>query len=144
MLELSIVEVARIARMYIDGDAVETLLLDKTGHVDYDFEQFTAVKATLTKAERINGELGLAAVIWARRAGEPGCAEPLVCASQLPVEGWLAVRINGPMQKAFQGAENAVLERDTSTSHYFPIYNSDHEIAGVLELLSSKNDRNDI
>lgn len=144
MRELDIAEVARIARLYIDGDALETILLDKTGPIDYDFDGFTAVKATLTKAERINPDLNLAAVLWVKRADKLNCAEPLVCASQLPTEGWRAVEMNDAIQQAFCGAENTVLKRDGSVSHYFPVYDSDHDIAGVLEFLLSPSSRNDI
>lgn len=54
MRALTIEEVARIARMYLDGDTVEKLLMDKTGPIDYDFERINAVKGALTRAERIN------------------------------------------------------------------------------------------
>ena len=52
MRTLTVTQAARIARMYLDGDRVETLLLDKTSHEDYDFESFNIVKASLMKAER--------------------------------------------------------------------------------------------
>lgn len=144
MRELNIEEVARIARMYIDGDAVENLLLDKTGHTDYDFDVFNAVKGALTRAERINPELRICAVLWTRRAGNPDMAEPIVCASALPREGWRALKCSDALARALDGCEHTVFEVQDSVSHYFPVYNSDHEAVGALEFLITRAPVNDI
>lgn len=144
MRALTIEEVARIARMYLDGDTVEKLLLDKTGHTDYDFDRFNAVKGALTRAERINPELNAALVLWTPRAGKPGMAEPIVCSSALPCEGWRAIKCSEPLTRALGGCEHTLMERENSTSHYFPVYNSDREVVGALEFLLMRAQANDI
>ena len=144
MRSLTIMEVARIARMYLDGDRVETLLLDKTGHVDYDFESFNIVKASLMKAERIHPELKYSIILWTPRAGKRNVVEPIVCASVLPVEGWREINANESQIKALSGEENVPFTRDNSTSTYFPVYNSDHEIVGAMEFLIMNDEANDI
>ncbi len=144
MRSLTLAEVARIARMYLDGDRVETLLLDKTGHVDYDFESFNIVKASLMKAERIHPELNYSLILWTKRAGKRNIVEPVVCASVLPVEGWRETKANDSLIRALSGEEDVCFVRDNSHSAYYPVYNSDHEIVGALEFLIMNDEANDI
>lgn len=144
MRSLTITEAARIARMYLDGDRVETLLLDKTGHVDYDFESFNIIKASLMKAERINPDLKYSLILWTERAGKRNIVEPIVCASVLPVEGWRETEANKSLIRALSGEEDVHYLRDNSESTYFPVYNSDHEIVGAIEFLIMNDEANDI
>ncbi len=144
MRDLNLTEVARIARLYIDGDAAEQLLLDKTGHTDYDFEKFYEIKCALMRAEKINPDLKLSAILWMPRVDQHGYAEPVVCASVLPCEGWQKQRCSQPLWDALNGSEGTRVERADSESVYFPVYNTDHEAVAALELLSMHAEANDI
>lgn len=142
-LELNAESVGAIALLYIDGDALEDVLLDKHGHPDYDFANFNALKKALMKAERINPALDLTAVLWQLRPDNKAMALPLVCGNALPAEGWQGARPNAALAAAFEGRCGA-WDRGTCRSHYFPVKNSDAEIVGALELLEGDRQKGDI
>lgn len=134
--ELDADSIARIGLMFIDGDALENVLLDKVGHTDYNFDQFNLCKIPLMKVERINPDLDVTAVLWQYRVDNHDFALPVVCGKALPFEGWQGTPVLPEMRKAFGGEFGAVKTRSAvCNSHYYPVYNSDHEVTGVLELI---------
>lgn len=142
---LDIDNVARIGLMYIDGDKLENILVEKLGHTDYVFENFNAVKKSLMKLEKINPELGLIAEIWQRRADNEDVVFPVVAGRALPIEGSRRRWINPEMKAVFETGVKQVYDRgDGIISYYYPIKNSDAEIVGVLELISGVKVANDI
>ncbi len=142
---LDIDNVARIGLMYIDGDKLENILVEKLGHTDYVFENFNAVKSSVIKLEKINPDLNLIAVIWQRRIDNEDVVFPVVCGRALPVEGHGRRWINQHMREVFETGQKRVYDRGNGVvSYYYPIKNSDAEIVGVLELISGVIVPNDI
>ena len=143
-LELDAESVGKIALLFIEGDRLENVLLDKLGHTDYDFDNFNALKKALMKAERINPFLDLTAMLWQLRPDNPDVALPLVCGNALPIEGWQATCPNEALRAAFDHGIYGIKNRGKCCSHYFPVKNSDGQIVGVLELLQGKRQKGDI
>ena len=85
-LELDFDSVARIGLMFLDGDALEDILLDRYGHPDYDFDNFNSCKITLLKLERMNPSLGLTAILWQLRPDNEEMAVPVAAGAALPLE----------------------------------------------------------
>lgn len=143
--ELDAGSVARIGLMFLDGDSLEEILLDKYGHPDYDFDRFNACKIALLKIERINPALQVYAILWQRRPDNPMLAVPVVAGSALPVEGYQPARISPALQAALQGEFGTLTQRgEGCCSRYYPVYNSDGEPVGALELLLGARRKNDI
>lgn len=143
-LELDVESVGRIALLFIDGDRLENVLLDKVGHTDYDFDNFNTLKKSLIKVERINPSLDLTAVLWQLRPDNPDVALPVICGNALPMEGWQGTRPNAELKAAFEGGCCTVKQRAGCSSTYLPVKNSDAETVGVLELLHGKRLKGDI
>ena len=128
--------IARIGLMFIDGDSFESVLLDKLGHVDYDFDAFNRCKIPLMKIERMNPELEITAILWQPRLVNPDIMVPLVAGKALPFEGWQFAVVNDEMRRALAGEFGAVKRRSHACqSHYYPLRNSDAETVGLLELI---------
>ena len=143
-LQLDITGVAEIGLIFLNGDLMETVLIDKVGQMDYVFNEFNELKRTVMKIERLNPGLGLTCILWKPTYENDEVAEPIVCGNQLPTEGWGYSPMNCAMKKAYNG-EYSIFERENGpTSNYFPVYNSAHEIVGFMELLSSVKVRVDI
>ena len=143
-MQLDVTGVAETGLIFLNGDLLETVLIDKVGQMDYIFDEFNELKRVVMKIERINPELELTCILWKPTYENDEVAEPLVCGNQHPTEGWGYSPMNCAMKKAYKG-ESAVLTRENGpTSNYFPIYNSDHEIVGFMELLSNVKIRVDI
>jgi hypothetical protein len=144
-MKLDIDNIARIGLIYLDGDKLEDILLDKYGHTDYHFENFNAVKKSLLKLERIDPGLDLTAVLWQLRPDNSELAVPVAAGNALPVEGWQRTKVNDEMRVTFDKGINMVKKRsDTCTSYYYAVKNSDAEIVGVLELLHGYRVKGDI
>jgi hypothetical protein len=142
---LDIDNVARIGLMFIDGDKLEDVLLDKLGHTDYDFENFNILKKVLMKIEKINPDLDLTAVLWQNRPDNENLVVPVVAGNALPVEGWGRKNVNPSMKAVFEAGTSQVLKHDGEiASYYYAVKNSNAEIVGVLELLSGLRTPNDI
>jgi len=138
-------EIARIGRLFLDGDDFENALIDKTGATDYDFDCFNRVKAVLLKIERIATDKTVYAIMWARYAAGGAVVIPLIAGSSLPMEGCKRMLGNPVLLRAFDGAEDGVLRRDTgAVSHYYPVENSCGDRVGVLELLTGMAEPKDV
>lgn len=143
--KLDIENVARIGLMYLDGDKLEEILLDRYGDTDYDFDNFNEVKKSIMKLERINPDLKLSAFLWRLHPNNSNMAIPVVAGNALPMEGWGRTLANEVIKAVFETGEKKVMKRtETLTSYYYPVRNSDDEIVGVLELLHGDRERNDI
>lgn len=143
-MQLDITGVGEIGLIFLNGDLLETVLIDKVGQMDYIFDEFNELKRIVMKIERLNPELQLTCILWKPTYENDEVAEPLVCGNQLPTEGWGYSPMNYAMKKAYKG-ESAVFSRENGTiSNYFPIRNSDYEIVGFMELLSHVRERVDI
>ncbi len=143
--KLDIENVARIGLMYLDGDKLEGILLDRHGDTDYDFENFNEVKKSIMKLERINPDLNLSAFLWRLHPDNKNMVIPVVAGNALPVEGWQRIKANEVIKAVFETGEKKVMNRtETLSSYYYPVRNSDDEIVGVLELLYGERERNDI
>ena len=134
--QLDVDNIARIGLMFVDGDSFENVLIDRIGHVDYDFDAFNRCKIPLMKIEKINPDLKITAAMWQYRADNHEYALPLVAGQALPFEGWARALVNPEMRRAFGGEFGPVKTRSAAcNSHYYPIKNSNAEIVGVLELI---------
>jgi hypothetical protein len=144
-MELDADSIAKIGLMFLDGDSLEDVLLDKVGHTDYNFDKFNICKITLMKIERINPSLDIAGVIWQRRVDNPDIAIPVIAGKSLPYEGWQRTYVTDEMRRGFEGEFGTVKTRPAgASSHYYPIRNSDYEIVGVLELIAGSREQHDI
>ncbi len=144
-LELDIDSVARIGLMFLDGDALENILLDRYGHPDYDFDHFNSCKITLLKLERMNPTLGLTAVLWQLRPDNEEMAVPVAAGTALPLEGYRPCPVSPALGQALAGEFGVTTRRSEScSSHYYPVRNSDGEIVGALELLEGLRPHVDI
>ncbi len=146
---LDIDNIARIGLMYLDGDLVENVMLDKLSldydDVTYNHEQFYELKSALTKTERINPDLDITAVLWQLRPDNDQLAVPIICGNAFPEEGWEITLVNPEMDRVFKTGESCVKKRsDTCSSHYYAVRNSDNAIVAVLELLVGRGYRKDI
>ena len=143
-LQLDIAAVGEVGLIFLNGDLLETVLIDKVGHVDYVFEDFNQLKRVVMKIERLNPSLELACILWKPTYENDEVAEPIVCGNQLPTEGWGYSPMNGAMIGAYKGENTVFAREDGPTSNYFPIRNSANEIVGFMELLSGVENRVDI
>jgi len=143
-LQLDITGVGEIGLIFLNGDLMETVLIDKTGQMDYNFDEFNELKRVVMKIERMNPELQLTCILWKPTYENDEVAEPLICGNQLPAEGWGYSPMNYAMKKAYKGEYSVFKREHGPVSNYFPIYNSDHEIVGFMELLSRVKERVDI
>ena len=143
--ELDADSIAAIGLMFLDGDTLEALLIDRIGHTDYDFGAFNALKRPLMKVERINPALAVTAVLWQLRPDNANVALPVVCGKTLPFEGWRSAPVSDELRRALDGAFGVVQPRSAvCTSHYYPLRNSDDEVVGALELIIGEKEANDI
>lgn len=143
--DLDIDSVARIGLLYLDGDALEEVLLDRYGHPDYDFDKFNTCKIALMKLERINPQLGLTAVLWQLRPDDDSLAVPVVAGNALPLEGYRPAPVSPALRAALDGEFGSrTVRTETCCSHYYPVRNSDGEICGALELLAGPRPKIDI
>lgn len=143
-LDLDADGVARTGLLFLDGDELEKAVIDKFGQVDYDFVYFNRVKADVMRIEKINPSLQLTAVVWQRHLENENFMYPMVAGNSLPREGYSYAPVNAKARAAFNGSFGEVLDRGGVKSHYYPLYNSSHEITGVLELLAGERSANDI
>jgi hypothetical protein len=144
-LQLDLDGVAEVGGIFLNGDLLEEVSIDPSNvQVDYDFDKFNELKRCVMKIERINPGLGVTCILWRTRLGNEDAAEPLVCGKALPNENWDKADVNPDMRSALNGKPAVFTRENGSVSNYYPIYNSDHEIAGFMELLTSVADRKDI
>lgn len=146
---LDVDNVARIGLMYLNGDLVENVMLDKLSldydDVTYNHEYFKELKIALTRMERINPDLDVTAVLWQLRPDNDKLAVPIICGNAFPEEGWEITPVNPEMDHVFRTGESSVKKRsETCSSHYYAVRNSDNEIVAVLELLVGRGYRKDI
>ena len=133
--ELDMDSIAKVGLMFLDGDIFETVLLDRYGHVDYDFDKFNHCKRVLMKIERISPDEKLHAYLWQKRAANQEIVEPLVVGSLIPAEGMGTSPLDEAKAKAFNGEIGVTAVKASGHSaYYYPVKNSDAEIVGVLEL----------
>jgi len=143
-LQLDITGVGEVGLLFLKGDLMETVLIDKVGQMDYVFDEFNELKRVVMKIERLNPALGLTCILWKPTYENDEVAEPLVCGNQLPTEGWGYSPMNPAMISAYKGEYSVYSREGGPTSNYFPIRNSANEIVGFMELLSSVQNRVDI
>ena len=137
LLDLDVDSVARAGLIFLDGDSLEDILLDAYGHTDYNFDLFNNCKITIMKIERINPGLKLTAFLWQARPDNPRMAVPVVAGNALPLTGYGAVEISPALAAALDGTFGTTAQYPSGArSHYYPVRNSDGEIAGALELLA--------
>ena len=133
--DLDIDSIAELGLMFLNGDEFENVLLDKYGHVDYDFDKFNHCKKVLMKLERVNKAAKIKAYLWQRRPDNPGMRVPLVAGSILPSEGTGMFPIDGATDRAFAGESGTTADKTNGLkAWYYPVKNSDGEIVGILEL----------
>ena len=142
---MDIHEIARIGRLFLDGDDFENALIDKIGATDYNFDCFNRVKATLLKIERIAPELQLYAIMWARYAEGGVVVIPLIAGSSLPTEGCKRMPGNPELLRAFEGEDETIRRRENGVaSYYYPVENSSGDKVGVLELVTGMTEPKDV
>jgi len=134
--DLDIDSIAEIGLMFLNGDEFEEVLLDKYGHVDYDFDKFNHCKKVLMKLERVNRAAKIKAYLWQKRPDNLGMRVPLVAGSTIPSEGSHGnVPIEEATGRAFAGEFGTMATKANGhKAWYYPVKNSDAEIVGILEL----------
>jgi hypothetical protein len=142
--DLDIDSVARIGLLFLDGDSLEEVLLDRYGHPDYDFDKFNNCKRIIMKIERMNPTLGLTAILWQKRPDNDRIVVPVVTGNALPLTGFRSTESSPAMEAAFTGRIASAKRQEGGTSYYYPVKNSDAEIVGILELLSGDRPNVDI
>lgn len=148
-MELDVDCVARIGLLYIDGDKLEDVLIDKvstsTDDITYNHEYFNELKISLLKLEKINPELNLTAVLWQSRPNNINYGMPVVAGNALPFEGPDFPAINEEIKCVLRTGVSQKLKRpDGAASHYYPVKNSNSVIVGVLELISNYKNKFEI
>ena len=136
-LDLDTDSVAKIGLMFLDGDCLEDILLDRYGHPDYDFDNFNTCKIVLLKLERMNPNLGLTAVLWQLRPDNEEIAVPVAAGTALPLEGYRPCPVSGAVRRAFSGESGVTAQRGrTGTAGRNPAQNRHiggcHESEGIL------------
>ncbi|MGI5854956.1 MAG: hypothetical protein ACOX64_00700 [Candidatus Merdivicinus sp.] len=145
MENLSIETILRIGLNFLDGDDLEYVLLDRSGHTDYDFARFYRLKRILTKIEEISQELDISAILWQAYPTNPQVGAPLVAGNSLPCEGCKRRYLNDRLRKTLSQGETSRLDREDGVfSCYAPVRNSDGDIVGALELLVGKTEKVDV
>lgn len=145
-----VADVARIGLLFLDGDALEQAQREHASadqdDIDYEYASFNSLKATLLRIERIRPDLRLFAALWQPQAGNPTVVAPVVCGSKKscgagpihwppsPAPYWVAQPANPDMRKAIHTGEPVLYLWPGGASWYYPVRNSDFEIAGLLEL----------
>lgn len=144
-VELDVDSIARTGLLFLNGDSLEEILLDKYGHVDYDFDKFNDCKKAIMRIERINPDADLCAVLWQLRPDNTEMAVPVAAGASLPLEGWQVCPAPQGVTRVLGGESTAVIERGRGIiSHYYPVKNSDAEPVGVLELIQGNRVKVDI
>lgn len=146
---LDIDNIARIGLMFLDGDKVGNVMLDRFSldydDVTYDHEDFRDLKTAMTKMERINPDLDITTVLWQLRPDNNKLAVPLICGNAFPEEGWEITPVNPEIDSVFVTGQSSIKRRtDTCSSHYYPVRNSENSIVGAIELLVGRGFRRDI
>lgn len=142
---ISIETIARIGQLFLDGDDLQWVLLDRMDHTDYDFDRFNRLKRTLLLIERIAPERDLAAILWQAYSTNPQVGAPLVAGSSLPLEGCKRQQLGPQLRRAMEQGESGWKEHPGGErSFYCPVYNSNGEITGALELLYGLTEKVDV
>ncbi|MDR1061281.1 MAG: hypothetical protein LBL83_08775 [Clostridiales bacterium] len=142
---LPLERVADIALLFLDGDCLESVLIDRLGHTDYDFGKFNCLKRALAQIEKIEESLGLAAILWQAYPTNDRVGAPLVAGSSLPLEGCKRQFLPPEIRAAIRDGARSVSERGGGiVSLYCPVRNSQHEIVGALELLAGLSEKIDV
>ncbi len=137
--------IARIGLLFIDGDDLEHVLLDRQGHTDYDFARFDRLKRVLLKLERVAPSLDISCILWQAYPTNPQVGAPLVAGSSLPVEGCKRQYLNPALRKTLEEGVSCENRRKSgAVSLYFPVRNSNGEVVGALELLSGITEKIDV
>lgn len=145
MEELNLDTIARIALNFLAGDDLEYVLIDRSGHTDYDFTRFYRLKRTLLKIEQISQELDISAILWQPYPTNPQIGAALVAGNSLPCEGCKRQYLNVQLRQVLESGEPARLDRDDGVySCYSAVRNSDGDIVGALELLVGKTEKVDV
>lgn len=143
--QLDAMTISDIALLFIEGDFLENVLLDKCGHTDYDFEKFTALKRVLTSVENIEPCLDISAVLWQPHVINKYVGAPLVAGNSLPHEGCKRRRLSKEIQETME--QDKCLTKhweDGTVSLYRAVKNSSDEIVGVLELIEGLTEKIDV
>ena len=146
---LDIDNVARIGLMFLDGDKLENVLVDRYNYditdISYHHNAFNDLKISLLNLELINPDLKLTAMLWQLRPDNRTLAEPIIAGSAYTEEGWRITDANSEIRSAFEKGIPFVKKRCSgATSHYYPVTNSNNTVIGILELLFGQKQRNDI
>ncbi len=138
-------KLARIAQMFLNGDAFERVLIDQETHTNYRFDEFNELKSCLMKLERLEEDLDVCAVLWRLYPQNSYVAEPLIAASGLPKTGWRRTFAPEAMRRTYlHGEPGRVQHEGSCESRYYPLRNSDDDIVGVLEFLLGQGYRKDV
>lgn len=141
-LKLSTKDIARIALLFLDGDAFENVIPERWREfknfddLDYNEQEFNQLKVALMKTEQLRR--GIAAVLWRRRPDDASKGEIVVAASTSSTwaPGRGIIPLPARLIRCFEkGDWVTIFHRKKGTrSYYAPLRNSDDEIVGALEL----------
>lgn len=137
--------ISDIALLFIDGDSLENVLIDKSGHTDYDFNHFNVLKRVLTGIEKIDPALHISAVLWQPYSTNPYVGAPLVAGNSLPHEGCKRRRLPKEIRETMVKDSRLTKQwQDGTVSLYRAVKNSDDETVGVLELIEGLTEKIDV
>lgn len=148
-----LMEIARIGALFLPGDLLENVMPEDRreypllaggatnefavgDEVDFVEDNFNTLKRLLLLTERIDPDRNPYAALWIRRPENPSSGEVMVAGRALPAEGYHIQPLWPEMMRAF-GGHPTRWERNVGETVYYPIRNSDEEIAGVLELTAN-------
>jgi len=148
---LDIENIGRIGQMFLDGDLLKKVMIDPftcdEDDTDYDIPAFNALKAALSKVERMNPDLYLTGALWQWYPTNRRMAAPAVIGKAHPRNGWM--RPDPPvgwmitdcapeMLRAMQeGTPTKATDGEGKWTYYFPIKTSAGVVVGALELSDS-------
>jgi len=145
----SLMEIARIGVLFLPGDRLEKVMPPERrdypvrvtakhefaygDEVDFDEDNFNALKRVLLLLERIDPARRPYSALWIRRPENPALGEVMVAGGKLPKEGHHIQPLWPDILRAF-GGQPTRLDRDNGQTVYYPVHNSDESIVGVLEV----------
>ena len=140
---LDIENIGRIGQIFIDGDLLKDIFVDRftwdEDDMNYNIPAFNTLKKTLMKIERLAPELDIYGVIWYWYTANRLMAAPAVAGRNMPKEGWIITLCDPLLHEAMTRDLNTrKKDEGGGYTYYFPIKTSAGDIVGALQLTEGK------
>lgn len=146
---MDIRDIARIGLLFLSGDDVQRAMTmpdwRDSDYIDFDHQRFNSVKQVLLRIERIDPGQRLFCAVWTRRPDDANACEVIALGSKRawgprplvwppsPEPFWEIMPMFDALSEALEGAASRAAYPGAE-SWFFPIRDSETEIAGALEL----------